>query len=359
MNWHTRQIVETWQRLENLKLNKHVFFDRVALEIVVKKHAQDTFNIPNWREEVYPKHSWAFASFQLWANCFNAHYNVFAKPDTKYTVENPNPTAKPFTGAFAMDRTIYEHFGERIIQAHDFAKHTRSPRAMAKFFGGTVPMPSPELKQMCGECFLVNLENQYQGNPLNLLEEAMVWDEDSKHSVLRAFNDGKGLVELLTDNFGIAYYDAQNLKIDDLDYFLNFNKRAQLVAVILHGRALDSNGILPVVEDIDEIGPIADYELPKALRALGILSYSKELAELVDNWREVWMDSQMEIEIRAATVAACVKLLEEINKIRTFQGKDAIDLTKPINICHLDYWLWKMGKEIKTSRPHLTRTSAY
>lgn len=354
MNWHTKRIAELWERLENRKLNKHVFFDRAALEIVAKKHAQDTFSIPNWREEVYPKHAWAFASFQLWANCFNAHYNVFAKPDTKYTVVNPNPTAKPFTSAFAMDRKIYENFGERIIQAHDFAKHVKSSKAMAKFFGGIVPMPSPELKQMCGESFLVNLEKKYQGNPLNLLEEAMTGEYRGRKA-LRAFNNGKGLVELLVNNFEAAYNDTQMLRIDGLDYFLSFNKRAQLVAVMLHGRALDSNGILPVVEDIDEIGPIADYELPKALRAIGILKYSDELAALVDNWREVQRDSQMEIEIRAATVVVCCELLKTFNLLRA----EIFDRNYLLNICHLDYWLWKTGREIKTSRPHLTRTSAY
>ena len=80
---------------------------------------------------------------------------------------------------------------------------------------------------------------------------------------LRAFNNGKGLVELLVQNFGSAYADAQSLRIDGTRYFLSFDKRAQLVAVMLHDRALDSNGILPVVEDIDDVGPIADYELPK------------------------------------------------------------------------------------------------
>ena len=129
------------------------------------------------------------------------------------------------------------------------------------------------------------------------------------------------------------------------------------MAILLHGRATEvgSNGILPPVIDIDQVGPIADYELPKALRALGIFRYSDEFAELVDNWKEVVKDSQMEIEIRAATVAVCFKFLECVNAHREHLPY----ALPPINICHLDYWLWKMGKEIKTSRPHLTRTSAY
>lgn len=355
MNWHTKQIVDIWQRLENQRLNQHVFLNHAALESVAQKHANDQFVIPAWRfDGVYARREWAFAAQELWANCFNAHYNVFDKPDTKYAVENSDNPARPFTGAFAMQSVIYRNFGERIIQAHDFAKHLKSAKSMAKFFGGIVQMPSPELKQACGECFLVNLENQYQGNPLNLLEEAMTGEWRGRKAI-RAFNNGKGLVELLVSEFGDAYRDTQKLRIDGLDYFLSFNKRAQLVVVMLHDRALHSNGILPFVEDIDGVGPIADYEVPKALRALGILRYSVELAELVDNWKDVPEGGRMEVEIRAATVAACCELLDSLNA----QRAQIFDKNYLLNICDLDYWLWKMGKEAKHLRPHLTRTSAY
>lgn len=354
MNWYTRNIVETWERLESRNLNKHAFLDRGAIEIVAKRHAKDEFFIPNWRfPGVYANHEWAFAAQELFANCFNAHYNVFAKPDTKYAVENPGDPAKPLTGAFAMQSVIYKNCGERILHANDFAKHVRSSKTMAKFFGGIVPMPSPELKQLCGESFVANLD-RYHGNPLNLLEEAMTGDWRGRKAI-RAFNNGKGLVELLMNNFGCAYDDTQLLQIDGLNHLLSFNKRAQLVAVMLHDRALDSNGILPVVEDIDEVGPIADYELPKALRHFGILRYSEELAELVDNWREVPQNSLMEIEIRAATVAACCELLKALNRLRA----EIFEKHYILNICDLDYWLWKMGRDAKHLRPHLTRTSAY
>lgn len=347
--------MEVWKRLESWHLNKHVSLDRYAIDIVAKKHVKDEFIIPNWRfPGIYANHAWAFAAQELFANCFNAHYNVFEKPDTKYTVKNSSDPAKPLTGAFAMHSVIYKNCGERIPHANDFAKHVRSSKTMAKFFGGIVSMPSPELKRICGEDFVANLEHRYQGNPLNLLEEAMTGEWRGRKAI-RAFNDGKGLVELLTYHFVDAYRDTQQLKIDSLNYFLYFNKRAQLVAVMLHDRALDFNGILPVVEDIDEVGPIADYELPKALRHLGILRYSEELAELVDNWREVQKDSPMEIEIRAATVAACCELLDELNRLRA----EIFEKHYILNICHLDYWLWKMGRDAKHLRPHLTRTSAY
>ena len=88
---------------------------------------------------------------------------------------------------------------------------------------------------------------------------------------------------------------------------------------------------------------------------MGILKYSSELADLVDNWREVPKDSQMEIEIRTSTVAACCELLDVLNLLRS----EIFDRNYLLNICNLDFWLWKMGKEAKHLRPHLTRTSAY
>ncbi|MDP2668818.1 MAG: queuosine salvage family protein [bacterium] len=361
MNSKALTIASYWNYLENKQYNKYVTVRWNKLNQIAEERAFDVFEAPNWRASgVYAKHEWAFASQEFFANCFNSDFNIFEKPDTKYTVENPQKPEKPFTGSYAMQRMIYEHCGERIPNADDFAEHVASPRAMKKFFGGTVPMPAPELKQICGECFVVNLKNQYGGNPLNLLEEAMVYDHERKRSVIRAFNGGKGLVELLVNNFGAAYGRdcyALNKNGIPLYNFLDFSKRAQLVAIMLHDRALDSGGILPLVADIDEVGPIADYELPKSFRALEVFEYSPELAELVDNWKEIKAESRMEIEIRAATVAACLRLLEEINDIRS-------DIPGPVklqrlNICHIDYWLWKMGRDAKHLRPHLTRTSAY
>lgn len=352
MNRQTLEIVANWCDLEKRNLNKYVFVDRGALVNIAFQHTQDNFEIPNWRfDGIYPKHEWAFAATQLLANCFNYAFNIFERPDEKYTVANPADAARPFTGAFAMDRKIYERFGESVPQLGGLAMaFDGSLEKTKRFFRGINDIPFPELRYACAIDFAKDLQKHYSDNPLNLLEDAMVWDEVSKRSVLRAFNNGKGLVELLVSKFPIAYgADVRDLNGQKLA----FNKRAMLVAVLLHGRALDSQGILPVVEDIDEVGPIADYQLPRALRGLGILEYSDELASLVDNWKEVPENSRMEVEIRAATVAACDMLMKSINAHRMGYT------LSPINICHLDFWLWKTGKETKTSRPHLTRTSAY
>lgn len=348
MNKATQHIIRAWWATGS----PHLSIETAKLEEIALANAKNEFKIPNWRfPGVYPNHELAYAATQLLANCFNFCFNVFSGPGTKYTVANPADLSKPFTGVFAMYRKIYERFSESIPQSSDVFCEFGKIARVKKFFKGVNDIPFPELRYECAINFAEGLD-EYDGNPLNLLEDAMVWDENSQRSVLRAFNGGKGLIELLTEKFRVAYGDdVQPAEV--LGERLAFNKRAQLVTILLHGRALDSRGTLPLVVDIDEVGPIADYEVPKALRALGILRYSDELAELVDNWKEIPKDSRMEVETREATVTACMMLMCATNSHRK---KHKLE---PINICHLDYWLWKMGKDAKHLRPHLTRTSAY
>lgn len=350
MNPKILEIVSNWRRMGKKKWNKFVTVDYGRLKKIARNHFQDKFQIPDWRfAGVYPEHNLVFASYQIIVNAFNFAFNIFEKPDEKYMIANPMNPAKPFSGAFALDRIFYQTFGERIIQSRDLALHFRSIDTAAKFFQGLNQIPLPDLRYQCARDLIEGLENHYQGNPLNLIEEAM------ERGRLRAFNNGRGLVELLVRRFPIAYgQDVQKLQLGKQALLFSFYKRAQLVPVILHGRAVDSRGVIPLVADIEAIGPIADYEIPKALRAMGILKYSKELVSCVDEWQEVPKNTQMEVEIRAAMVAVCCQLIESIN-----QGRKKVSLP-PINICHLDYWLWKMGVETaRNFRPHLTRTSSY
>lgn len=349
MNAWTTQSYNAWKHMVLNNLNVFVTVDYNSLRRVVDKYKFDKLEVPSWRfPGVYPEREWAYAASCITASVFNAAYNLSDEPGAKFSVINPDDPSKPFTGAFAMYRTLYAHFGETIIQARDLWPHVKNPEAMSLFFGGIKKMPHPELKSSCGIDYALGLEKHFQGNPLNIIEEALVWDEFLKRKVLRAFNGGKGLVELLVSRFPVAFgEDVQLLH----GFAFPFYKRAQLVAVLLHGRALDSWGVLPAIADINEVGPIADYEVPKALRHLGILKFSDELVHRVDSWLEISKDSAMEIEIRASMVHAFCELM------LNFRGQRGYG--EVLNICHLDYWLWKMGKEAKHLRPHLTRTSAY
>lgn len=132
-----------------------------------------------------------------------------------------------------------------------------------------------------------------------------------------------------------------------------FAKRAQLFALMYQGRALSfEDGLVPLA-DPETIGPIADYQIPKTLRKLGILVYGDALANLVDKERALEEGSPMEIGIRVNTVQAVASLLEKINKLRSREGEELITMVE------IDFVLWKTGGEDTKSKHHLTPTTAY
>lgn len=86
----------------------------------------------------------------------------------------------------------------------------------------------------------------------------------------------------------------------------------------------------------------ADYHLPNVLRGLGLITYTPELAHAVDTEQLIPKGSEMEAEIRAATVTVCRTLSQESH------------IPPPI----LDEYLFGRRKEFKTPF-HLTITTDY
>jgi len=58
-------------------------------------------------------------------------------------------------------------------------------------------------------------------------------------------------------------------------------------------------------EDICKIPIPADYQIPKMLRSKGVLEYSTDLADKVNNHELIFSGSLMECEIRASAMEAC------------------------------------------------------
>lgn len=91
-----------------------------------------------------------------------------------------------------------------------------------------------------------------------------------------------------------------------------------------------------------EITVAADYQLPKVLEGMEVLSYSQELSEKIDNWEIIEENSSMEKALRAATILACDEISEQHN----------------IDIPTLDKWLW-LERNNHKKKFHLTRTTNY
>jgi len=79
----------------------------------------------------------------------------------------------------------------------------------------------------------------------------------------------------------------------------------------------------------------ADYRVPQILRHRGIFTYSTELADLIDAETELAYSSEMEVELRAATVSTVDSIFARVHQM----GSDKLkaQLTCPSEV---DYVLW-------------------
>lgn len=119
-----------------------------------------------------------------------------------------------------------------------------------------------------------------------------------------------------------------------------FRKLPQL-AVQMMGQRLRGSEEDPFDQASFELLTVpADYRLPQALYALGILEFSPPLLHTVASRIIIPTGSTGELEIRGATIVAADTLKEEIGRVRG---------DRAVGIFELDYLLWKLGRTIQRS----------
>ena len=123
-----------------------------------------------------------------------------------------------------------------------------------------------------------------------------------------------------------------------------FYKLAQLLTSdILHIRELKEN----IKVDYSHLVGCSDYKIPQVMRGLGILEYSNKLSNIIDNKKEIEVNSEYEVEVRANMLVAIDLIKKKLeNKVC------AIDIN--------DY-IWSQGrnKNIELKPYHLTRNTNY
>lgn len=160
-------------------------------------------------------------------------------------------------------------------------------------------------------------------------------------SALSLIGDGNArrISEALIDTIP-GYHDRVSTEIGEL----RFDKLANLATAMLAAR-------LPI-EGVEDLGVYPDYMLPRALRHMGILVYSGELARAVDQKQLIPKESQAELAVRWGTIHACERLLTELRR-------NGADVTAP----QIDYYLWHsavLGPDADSmGEHHLTLTEAY
>lgn len=141
--------------------------------------------------------------------------------------------------------------------------------------------------------------------------------------------------------------------VSHLDFYLDeamyksskvyFYKRAQLLTSdILHIKS--SNGC---EVDYSHLVGCADYKIPQALRNLGILEFSDDLAKRVDSGIPLISGSEEEVEIRSSTIMAIDYIAESLkNEVARMDINDCI-------------WLMGQDKSINNKPYHKTLTTNY
>ena len=327
-NPYIKTLEPVWQATRDVWLNR-AKLQKLTEEIRLKKERGE-LTIPGWSlPGIHPSLSCdlsSWISYVCWINTINFAFTNFEKPWNKFIVEYPEGTL--WRGALAMQACFMRSLQEGIPVTDAQYMSSISLKDVKYIFRSIdeqhrIPMLK-ERWQIFQEVGRVLLEK--------FSRRGKEWPELFERADFRAFNEGKGIVDLLVDYFpsfrDIRYYRG---------YCLEFHKRAQLLVVMYYGRAFNSGGRFPLIADIEDIGPICDYELPKALASpdIGVLEYSSAMRALIERRHIFSPGHPMEKDNRLATAYA----LKEIC--------DGADIHIPL----VDYYLWDKGR--KSSIPHI------
>lgn len=324
MNCYTRELCDFWKQYKPrfVKINT----GRLAYL------AEDLFlqkpTIPDWQTPELPLFSQNFISHLFYICAIDFAFTHFAPPYRSFSL---SPT---ISGSAAASMCFLRHFGNNPISAERMMAIALDETQLGRFFQGlNLPPLLSERGTNLAETAAV-LKTHFDGNPLNLLQQSRY--------------DPNRLIQMLIKYFPIAFgsdYYRVNAKTqgNSAEQLIFPNKRAQLFALIYHGRAVHSSGALKPLQNAEDIGPIADYQVPKYLRAVGVLEYAHILDKKIDCREILPFGSTEEMEIRVATVYAVCELMR------------LTGLIMPA----LDHFLWTEGQKVKHLNHHLTPTTAY
>lgn len=193
-------------------------------------------------------------------------------------------------------------------------------------------------KYLQGNIDIPLLEERYQiiKNVNKVVNET--FSGDFYNAIYNLTNDEE-LFKFIIDNFedfkDIRTYEGKKIY---------FYKLAQLLTSdILHIREKKEN----IKVDYSHLVGCSDYKIPQGLRALNLVKYNEELANIVDNKIEIKENSKYEVEIRA-TVIYVIDVIKRLlnNKVNAIELNDYI-------------WLMSKNKELPKRPYHLTRTTNY
>lgn len=343
MNPLVNVIREFWKKLKP----RFVFIDQEMLnafasELAVKRMETPTYHKPG----ILPENDEAYATFILYFNAINFGSVETQAPNQHKKYQrwaNINGERILLSGSTAIAHCLYQYFKEDPIDPRHIINIMQSRKLSLAFFKGETPLP---------------LLLERRRNLIEVAKKMTDWSavELIRQAGCRVFSERhmpEGIAWHLMVLFPIAYGDDIREYTLGKRWRLCFAKRLQLFALMYHGRAASSTNNLPLLKDIDRVGPITDYHVANALRGKRVLRYSPELRQRVDNQKVIPAGTRMEIEIRAASTVAVSDLLAKINDLKRQFNMPLITMLE------LDHELYNLGKHKTDFYHHLTKTTAY
>jgi hypothetical protein len=306
-----------------------VHLDDKALGHVAEQIATQDLPIPNWRNPVFPENDVEFVDFIGLGNAINFAFTDFETFES-FRVGYGGTV---WRGAFGMWACLKRALDAGVpILDGTYLRDLTFDDFQELFRGeNTIPLLR-ERWQIFNEVGFV-LCQKFDGRFRNLFDT----------SNYQALGEG-GVVARLVNDFPSFRDETVHCPTGNL---LRFHKRAQLLAMMYQGRALNSDS-LQLLPDFQDLGPIADYAVPRSLHTLGVLKYVDALWDTIRARQLVAKDSVEEQELRGQTVLAQLRLMASASSLRG----------ESVNILQLDYKLWAMGRD-SIEPHHLTVTTAY
>ncbi|KHJ85411.1 hypothetical protein OESDEN_14864 [Oesophagostomum dentatum] len=156
------------------------------------------------------------------------------------------------------------------------------------------------------------------------------WNGSFYNCIKAAEGSAEKLLTIIVENFesfrDFAEFHGQKV---------SFLKRAQILVADIYA-ALKDEDPLCAFSDIGIITMFADYRVPQALAYLGVLEYSKELLDVLRANQRLENGSAEEVELRGASIWACERIVEAIQKLRSSEG----DVVRPVYAMDVDVFVW-------------------
>ncbi len=302
-----------------LRQSKHVQIDRAAVGRLVR--SLFTAAVPEWN---YQYHFYdggtRTVSYLLLLDALN--FCFFREPRWRISCCNES-----LTGYFALAASLKRGL-EEGIPLDDFSFLAAIDHKMLLYIlRGENEIPLLEERLAIVRELGTEMMAHYQGEVSRLITAAA--------------GSSLKLVHLLVSTFP-SFRDASLYNGKQVYFY----KRAQIFAADLYGSFHGKEW--GKFSDITLLTAFADYKIPQILRHKGVLTYSDELAALIDEMQEISADSAMEIEIRAGTIYAIELLRRELTSL----GRDLLPL-------EIDWILWNRARNAKMAPHHRTITTFY